>query len=118
MFGQGKHEKFRALLINDLSPHLSSQAFDYWLHKGEATFGPSSKGLYHTGGSRHAIKLISWLGTLLGISKDFKNLCNAATLNEQREIWYKRVRRVLLSQLLAYTVIGTEKFLWKALGVP
>lgn len=37
---------------------------------------------------------------------------------EQREIWHKRVRRVLLSQLLTYTVIGTERFLWKALGVP
>lgn len=45
-------------------------------------------------------------------------MCEAATLAEQREIWYRRVRRVLLSRFLAYTVIGTEKFLWKALGVP
>lgn len=118
LFGQGKHDDFRSLLINKLSPHLSSQAFDYWLHKGESTFGPKSRGLYYTGGSRHALKLVQWLGRLLGISGDLNDLCKAATLNEQREIWSKRVRRVLLSQFLSYTVIGTEKFLWKALGVP
>lgn len=118
LFGQGKHDEFRSLLINHLSPHLSSQAFDYWLHKGNATFGEKSRGLYYTGGSRHAIQLVQWLGRLLGIRADLANMCKAATLNEQREIWSKRVRRVLLSQFLNYTVIGTEKFLWKALGVP
>lgn len=118
LFGDGKHDNFRSILINDLSPHLSSTAFDYWLHKGASTFGPSSRGLYHTGGSRHALHLIAWLGRLLGISSDLRALCNAATLAEQREIWSKRVRRVILSRLLAYTVIGTERFLWKALGVP
>lgn len=118
LFGEGKHDEFRSLLINKLSPHLSSQAFDYWLHKGESTFGPSANGLYYTGGSRHALKLIQWLGRCLGISKDLQDMCSAATLNEQREIWTRRVRRVLLSRLLTYTVIGTERFLWKALGVP
>ncbi|KAI4848986.1 hypothetical protein E4T44_03617, partial [Aureobasidium sp. EXF-8845] len=118
LFGQGKHDDFRSLLINDLSPHLSSQAFDYWLHKGDSTFGTKSRGLYYTGGSRHALQLVQWLGRLLGIRGDLENMCKAATLNEQREIWSKRVRRVLLSQFLNYTVIGTEKFLWKALGVP
>ncbi|KAL1311295.1 hypothetical protein AAFC00_001478 [Neodothiora populina] len=118
LFGEGKHDNFRSLLINHMSPHLSCQAFDYWLHKGEATFGARSKGLYYTGGSRHALNLVHWLGKILGISKDLDDLCNAATLAEQREIWYKRVRRVLLSQFLAYTVVGTERFLWRALGVP
>ncbi|KAI4855483.1 hypothetical protein E4T45_03076, partial [Aureobasidium sp. EXF-8846] len=118
LFGQGKHDDFRSLLINNLSPHLSSQAFDYWLHKGDSTFGTKSRGLYYTGGSRHALQLVQWLGRLLGIRGDLENMCKAATLNEQREIWNKRVRRVLLSQFLNYTVIGTEKFLWKALGVP
>lgn len=118
LFGDGKHENFRTLLINDLAPHLSSQAFDYWLHKGESTFGRKAKGLYYTGGSRHAINLVHWLGKILGIGKDLKDLSQAATLAEQREIWHRRVRRVLLSQLLTYTVIGTERFLWKALGVP
>lgn len=118
LFGEGKHENFLKLLLDNMSPHLSSQAFDYWLHVGPSTFNSSGKGLYFTGGSRHALKLVSWLGSLLGIRNDMRRLCEAQTMNEQREIWFKRVRRVLLSQLLAYFVIGSERFLWKALGVP
>lgn len=118
LFGEGKHENFQAVLLDNLSPHLSSQAFDYWLHVGPSTFDPAGQGLYFTGGSRHALRLVAWLGSLLGIRNDMLRLCEAQTLNEQREIWHKRVRKVLLSQLLAYFVVSSERFLWKALGVP
>lgn len=118
LFGEGKHENFSKLLLERLSPHLSSHAFDFWLHAGPKTFSLKSKGLYFTGGSRHALQLVSRLGSLLGIKKDMRKMCEAQTLNEQRELWTKRVRRVLLSELLAYFVIGSERFLWKALGVP
>lgn len=118
LFGEGKHGNFHKLLLENLSPHLSSQAFDYWLHAGPSTFSPKGKGLYFTGGSRHALKLVSWLGSLLGIKEDMLKLAKVETLAEQREIWNRRVRRVLLSQLLAYFVVGSERFLWKALGVP
>lgn len=118
LFGEGKHPDFHSLLLNKLSPHLSSQAFDYWLHVGPSTFSPRGKGLYFTGGSRHALQLVSWLGSFLGIRNDMKRLAESQTLAEQREIWTKRVRKVLLSQLLAYFVVGSERFLWKALGVP
>lgn len=118
LFGEGKHENFHKLLLEKLSPHLSSQAFDFWLHTGPKTFGVSGPGLYYTGGSRHALRLIAWLGSLLGVRNDMRRLCEVQTLAEQREIWTKRVRKVLLSQLLAYFVVGSERFLWKALGVP
>lgn len=118
LFGEGKHEDFHNLLLNKLSPHLSSHAFDYWLHVGPSTFSPRGNGLYYTGGSRHAIRLVAWLGSMLGVRNDMRRLCEVETLAEQREIWTKRVRRVLLSQLLAYFVVGSERFLWKALGVP
>lgn len=118
LFGEGKHENFDKLLREQISPHLSSHAFDYWMHKGPATFNHKGKGLYFTGGSRHAIQLVQWLGKLLGVSKDMQRICEAETLAEQRELWTKRVRKVLLSQFLAYFVIGSERFLWKALGVP
>lgn len=118
LFGEGKHENFHKLLLDHLSPHLSSHAFDYWFHAGPSTFDTRGNGLYYTGGSRHAIKLIAWLGSLLGVRNDMRKLCEVQTLAEQREIWTKRVRKVLLSQLLAYFVVGSERFLWKALGVP
>ncbi|KAK0662856.1 hypothetical protein DIS24_g1550 [Lasiodiplodia hormozganensis] len=118
LFGEGKHESFRELLISKLSPHLSSLAFQFWLHHGEQAFSASGKGLYSTGGSGFAL---AWVGRLLrfmGLEQEVDRLCAAETLNEQREIWQRSIRKVLLSRLLAWTVIGNEKWLWKALGVP
>jgi len=47
-----------------------------------------------------------------------KRLCAASTLNEQREIWREKVRPLMLSRWISRLVIGNERFLWKALGVP
>ena len=44
-------------------------------------------------------------------------MCNAKTLIEQQEIW-PRIRRILLSRALHWTVVSTEWFAWKAAGVP
>lgn len=118
MFGEGKHEAFRDLLINKLSPHMSSLAFEYWLRNGPPAFSPAGKGLYATGGSGQALQLVGWILRLMGLSEEVKKLCSAGTLNEQREIWNRSVRKVLLSRLLSWGVISNEKWLWKALGVP
>ena len=44
-------------------------------------------------------------------------MCNAKTLIEQQEMW-PRIRRILLSRALHWTVVSTEWFAWKAAGVP
>lgn len=116
MFGDGRHEKFRDLLIDKLSPHLSSLAFQYWLENGPKAF--NGQGFYHTGRSRHALQLVGWLFWLVGLSNEVEKLCSAPTLNEQREIWENSIRRVLLSRLLSSAIIGNEKWLWKVMGVP
>lgn len=67
--------------------------------------------------ARHAIKLVRWLFTLLGLGSDVKRLCKAKTLKEQQELWPK-IRRVLLSRPLHWGVVSTEWFAWKAAGVP
>ena len=51
MFGEGKFPAFRKALIAKLSPHMSSQACQYWLNHA-SIFG-SRHGLYETGGSRY-----------------------------------------------------------------
>lgn len=66
---------------------------------------------------RHAIVLIRRLFWLLGLTSEVRQICNAKTLNQQREIW-PRIRRVLMSRVLHWAVIGTEWFAWKAAGVP
>jgi betaine lipid synthase len=116
LFGEGRHPNFRGILINKLSVHMSSQSFQYWLSNGEAVFG--KQGLYYTGGSRHALILIRRLFKILNLESEVNRMCEAQTLNEQKEIWQRSIRKVLLSRLLSWTVVSSEKWLWKALGVP
>lgn len=118
LFGLGKHPNFRELLISRLSPHLSSRAFQYWLNHTHIFTSTRSKGLYETGGSRHAIKVIRLLSYALGFKSEIKHLLSAKTLIEQQETWNKRIRPIIMSRLLSYFVVSQEKFLWAALGVP
>ncbi|KAJ6064315.1 hypothetical protein N7499_012995 [Penicillium canescens] len=117
IFGEGKHPKFRELLISKLSPHLSSQAFQYWLEHTHTFTSASGHGLYETGGSRHAIRMVRWLFNIFGLQGEVRKMCEAQTLAEQREIW-PRIRRVLMSRPLHWAIVSTEWFAWKAAGVP
>ncbi|KAL4931319.1 class I SAM-dependent methyltransferase [Aspergillus undulatus] len=117
IFGEGKHLDFRDLLISRLSPHLSSQAFQYWLEHTHVFTSKSGRGLYETGGSRHAIKMVRYLFKAFGLESQVKKLCEAQTLAEQRKIW-PRIRSVLLSKPLNWAIVSTEWFAWKAAGVP
>ncbi|KAJ0417139.1 hypothetical protein BJY00DRAFT_325812 [Aspergillus carlsbadensis] len=117
IFGEGKHPDFRNLLVSRLSPHLSSQAFQYWLENTHVFTSASGRGLYETGGSRHAIKMVRYLFKVFGLEGQVKKLCEAQTLAEQREIW-PRIRSVLMSKPLHWAVVSTEWFAWKAAGVP
>jgi betaine lipid synthase len=118
LFGQGKHPNFRSLLISRLSPHMSSRAFQYWLEHAHVFTSPRSKGLYETGGSRHAIRILRLLSHALGFRSQIIALLECKTLNEQREIWAKKIRPYIISRLLNYLIVSQEKFLWAALGVP
>lgn len=55
---------------------------------------------------------------LLNLQDEIRRMCEAPTLNEQREIWQRSIRKVVLSRLLSWTIVSSEKWLWKALGVP
>ena len=114
MFGEGKLSDFRRTLLQKLSPHLSSQALQFWLN--QASVFSSRHGLYACGGSGRAMKLTRWLLKVLGLQATVKKFCTAKTLNEQREMWPK-LRRVLLNRALHWVFIGSQ-FLWKAAGVP
>jgi betaine lipid synthase len=115
LFGEGRHPDFRNLLLTKLSPHLSSQAFQYWLN--HASVFSSKHGLYETGGSRHAIQLMRRLFRLLNMTSKVTTLCSVETLNEQRELW-PQIRDVLLSWPLHKLIVSTEWWAWRAAGVP
>ncbi len=115
LFGEGRHDDFRNLLIHKLSPHMSSYSLQYWLNHSHVF--TSTHGLYETGGSRHAIKLVRWIMKLFGLTAKVRTLCSVETLNEQKEIW-PQIRRLLISAPLHWAVVSTEWFAWKAGGVP
>lgn len=115
LFGDGRHANFRELLLTKLSPHLSSQAFQFWLDRA-GSFS-SKHALYETGGSRHAIRLVRRLARFFGLTSKIQTMCSVETLNEQREIW-PSIRDVVLSWPLHYVVVSTEWWAWKAAGVP
>ncbi|KAK4228524.1 hypothetical protein QBC38DRAFT_454108 [Podospora fimiseda] len=118
IFGEGKHPQFRSILLSRLSPHLSSRAFQYWL-KNEAIFtNPQGRGLYDTGGSKHAIRVFRWITYLFRCRKSVLKLLATTTLTEQRRIWKTKIRPALLSKLVSNFIVSTEAFLWAALGVP
>lgn len=118
IFGLGRHENFGELLVNELSPHLSSRAFQYWFDHRRVFNPRSGGGLYETGQSRLAIIAAKLLFRVFGVSKHVERMCAARTLNEQREIWRSKVRPVLLSKWVSWAIIDREQFLWRALGVP
>ncbi|KAK7754949.1 hypothetical protein SLS62_003033 [Diatrype stigma] len=124
IFGEGKHPAFRSLLVEKMSPHLSSRAFQYWLHRehvftrNSTTTTTSGGGLYDTGGSKHALRIFRWISCVFGCRTAVRQLLAAKTLNEQREVWRGRIRPALLSRLVSKFVVSQEAFLWTALGVP
>lgn len=118
IFGEGKHPDFRSLLVSRLSPHLSSRAYQYWLRNHHIFTSKRSKGLYDSGGSKYAIRVVRILSTVLGFQSEVKNLLEAKTLAEQREIYEKKIRPYIMSRLLSYFIVSQESFLWAALGVP
>lgn len=118
LFGEGKHPGFRQLLISKLSPHLSSRAFQYWLSNAHIFTNDRGRGLYDTGGSKHAIRVMRWIARIFGLRRSVETILTAKTLNEQREIWRSKIRPVILSSLVNRLVVSQESFLWAALGVP
>lgn len=118
IFGDGKHRQFKELLIHKLSPHLSGRAFQYWLKNIHVFQNDGGHGLYDTGGSRHAIRVFRWVARVFGLQTAVKQLLEARTLKEQREIWREKIRPALLSGLVCKLVVAQESFLWAALGVP
>ncbi|CAN3370916.1 hypothetical protein DICA4_F33122 [Diutina catenulata] len=119
MFGDGHIANFKELLVNVLAPHMSSQAFQFWMAKGDKTFNPAGRGLYDTGFSRWGIRLARWTFALFGVTKHIEEVCTRTdSMSKQQEIWDKYVKRTLFNPVVATLLVGNPVFLWKALGVP
>ncbi|OBA20777.1 S-adenosyl-L-methionine-dependent methyltransferase [Metschnikowia bicuspidata var. bicuspidata NRRL YB-4993] len=118
MFGEGRIRQFRQLLLQKLSPHMSSNTFQYWMDKGEKTFDVKGKGLYDTGSTRWALRLARAVFAVFGAGAHIDELCECTNMKDQIRIWKTKVKPALFNPLVATLLIGNPIFLWKALGVP
>ncbi|MCP8719005.1 MAG: class I SAM-dependent methyltransferase [Asgard group archaeon] len=116
MFGEGKIDNFRELLIDVLAPHMSSNAFQYWMDKGPSAF--SGKGLYDTGFSRWALRIAKYVFKISRVGKYVDELCSAPNMTEQLRIWNEYLKPTLFNPIVGSLLVGNPMFLWKALGVP
>ncbi|KAJ6172363.1 hypothetical protein N7470_001430 [Penicillium chermesinum] len=80
-----------------------SLAFQYWLQHSHVFTNIKGHGLYETGGSRHAIRMIRYLLNIFGLRSQVDKLCEAQTIAEQRAIWPK-IRSILLSKPLNWAI--------------
>lgn len=118
LFGEGKVANFKELLLCKLAPHLSSNAFQYWISEGPRTFDTNGRGLYDTGSTRWALRLARYIFKATGLTTRVEELCKARTIREQQRIWNKHIRPALFNPIVGKLLVGNPIFLWKALGVP
>ncbi|KAJ7346599.1 hypothetical protein DFH08DRAFT_195002 [Mycena albidolilacea] len=113
LFGKGRHANFRGLLDSKLAPHLSSGAYQFW----RTNVNSFSSSFYLRGYSGWALRLTGFIFRIAGVSKDIQALCTADTLEQQEEIWRRKLRPVLLNPLVV-ALLKNPVFCWNALGVP
>ncbi|KAF8936299.1 hypothetical protein BGZ58_004364 [Dissophora ornata] len=114
MFGDGRHSDFRRILVDQLSPSLSSAALQFW-YKNRSTFDDC---FYETGYSGLALRLFKWLVRIKGLSKTVGEITTTDDIRVQEQLWENVVKPSTLPVWLVERVLSHPAFLWNALGVP
>lgn len=105
MFGSGKLPNFRRSLDTELSPWLSSAAYQFW----KANDGAFDRAFYRRGYSGWALRVtqvggilksrsrimlilvrMQWVLWLGGVLSDAKRMCGVDTIEEQERIWREK----------------------------
>ncbi|QRV79652.1 betaine lipid synthase [Ceratobasidium sp. AG-Ba] len=114
MFGDGKFPRFKSVLDQDISPWLSSAAYQFW----KANQNAFDDSFYMRGYSGWALRVTKWALWLGGVLNDARRMCQVDTIEEQERIWNQKLRPVLLNNWFVRLVLNNPAFLWNALGVP
>ncbi|KAI7816283.1 hypothetical protein BC939DRAFT_469608 [Gamsiella multidivaricata] len=114
MFGVGHHADFRRILVDQLSPSLSSAALQFW-YKNRSTFDDC---FYETGYSGLALRLFKWLVRIKGLSKTVEEVSTTDDIRVQEQLWENVIKPSILPVWLVEWVLSHPAFLWNALGVP
>jgi len=115
LFGNGRmngvKEIYRAKLRSDLSPWAQR----YWDHRIRKYFDGRRKSFYFCGTAGRFARLINAIADRTKMRADIHDILNAATLDEQREIW-QRLREKLWSRTVKF-LMNRDTTL-SMLGVP
>ncbi|CCF54553.1 hypothetical protein NDA11_001352 [Ustilago hordei] len=114
MFGEGRIDNFRELLDSKVSPYLSSHAYQFWRLNTRAF----DKAFYFRGYSGHALRLAKFAFTVTGVRRWVEKMCQANSVEEQQDVWNKKLRSTLINKPLIRLFLSNPAFLWNALGVP
>ncbi|KAF9113872.1 hypothetical protein BGX27_000628 [Mortierella sp. AM989] len=113
MFGDGRHPDFRRILLDQLSPTISSAALQFW-YKNRNTFDEC---FYESGYSGLALRLFKWLIRIKGLSKAMEEISTTDDTRVQEQLWENVVKPATLPAWLV-DKLSHPAFLWNALGVP
>ncbi|KAF9437924.1 hypothetical protein BGZ76_010555 [Entomortierella beljakovae] len=113
MFGDGRHPDFRRILLDQLSPTLSSTALQFW-YKNRNSFDEC---FYESGYSGLALWVFKWLIRVKGLSKSLEELSTTNDVRVQEHIWENVIKPATLPEWLV-KAFSHPAFLWNALGVP
>jgi betaine lipid synthase len=114
MFGEGRIDNFRELLDSKISPFLSSHAYQFWRLNTHAF----DKAFYFRGYSGHALRLAKFAFTVTGVRRWVEKMCTANSVEEQQDVWNRKLRSTLINKPLIRLFLSNPAFLWNALGVP
>ncbi|EST06244.1 Methyltransferase domain protein [Kalmanozyma brasiliensis GHG001] len=114
MFGEGRIDNFRELLDSKISPYLSSHAYQFWRLNTRAF----ETAFYFRGYSGHALRLAKYAFTITGVRRWVAKMCTANSVEEQQDVWNKKLRSTLINKPLIRLFLSNPAFLWNALGVP
>ncbi|KAG0229869.1 hypothetical protein BGW41_002858 [Actinomortierella wolfii] len=114
MFGEGHHRGFFRLLVDRLSPYMSSAAVQFW-YKNRANFHNS---FYETGYSGLALVVYKWLIAAKGLQSTMDEMSTTDSTETQRRLWEETIKPATMPAWLVNWVLSHPAFLWNALGVP
>ncbi|KAG0266620.1 hypothetical protein DFQ27_009627 [Actinomortierella ambigua] len=114
MFGEGQHGGFFRLLLDRLSPYMSSAAVQFW-YKNKANFHSN---FYETGYSGLALVVYKWLIAARGLQPAMDEMSTTNSIESQRRLWEETIKPATMPAWLVNWVLSHPAFLWNALGVP
>jgi len=119
MFGRGRMDKFSTLHYPRLRGHLSSDARLFWDKHAHYFDGKGLRPSYY---SRGCSGILAWLirgylKMIPGLYPAVMDMFNADSIEEQREIYFKRVQKKMWNPILMW-ILGSSVILSLLNGVP